>query len=76
MTEVKHLDDVFVFTDSVVNKNGAMLQLSYAGPFSDCATHAGKSAKQIHMVEQCAAKTDGSLAIVLGDVADDFSEVV
>jgi hypothetical protein len=53
-----------------------MLQFSYAGPLSDRATHAGKPAKQIHVVEQCVAKTHGSFAIVLGNVADDFSEIV
>ncbi len=42
MTEVKHFDDVFVFLDSIINKNGAMLQFSNAGPFSDRATHAGE----------------------------------
>jgi hypothetical protein len=76
VTEVKHLDEAFIFTDSVVNKNRAMLQFSYAGPFSDSATHAGKPAKQIHVVKQCAPKTHGSFAIVLGNMADDFSEIV
>jgi hypothetical protein len=45
MTEVKHFDDMFIFADSVVNKDGAMLQFSNAGPFSDCATHAGEPAR-------------------------------
>ncbi len=76
MTEVKHLNDALILTDPVVHKNGTMLQFSYAGPLSDRATHAGKPAKQIHVVEQCVAKTHGSLAIVLGNVADDFSEIV
>jgi hypothetical protein len=75
MTEVKHFDDVFVFANPVVNKNGAVLQFPYARPFSYCATHAGEQAKQIHMVEKSAAKTHGCLAIVLGNVADDVSEV-
>jgi hypothetical protein len=75
MTEVKHFDDVFVFLNSIINKNGAKLQFSNAGPFSDRAHHAGEPAKQIHVVEQTAAKTPGCLAIVLGNVPDDFSEV-
>lgn len=52
-----------------------MLQFSYAGPFSDRATHARKPAKQIHVVKQSAPKTHGSLAVVLGNMADDFSEI-
>jgi hypothetical protein len=75
VTEVKNFDDVFIFLDPVVDKNGAMLQFSDAGPFSDYTTHAGEPAKQIHVVEQCTPKTAGGLAIVLGNVPDDFSEV-
>jgi hypothetical protein len=75
VTEVEHFDDAFIFPDPVINKNGAMLQFSNAGPFSDCATHAGEPAQQIHVVEQSASKTSGGLTIVLGNVTDDFSEV-
>lgn len=75
VTEMKHFDDVVILPDTVINKNGAMLQFSDTGPFSDCAAHAGKSAKQIHVVEQSTAKTTGGFAIVLSNVAYDFSEV-
>jgi hypothetical protein len=75
VTEVKHFDDMFVFPDPVIDKNRAMLQFSYARTLSDSSTHAGEPAKQIHVVEQSAAKTHGCLAIVLSYVADDFSEV-
>jgi hypothetical protein len=30
MSEVKHFDCAFIFVDSIVNNNGAMLQFSYA----------------------------------------------
>lgn len=75
MAEVKHFDGVFVFLDSIINNNGAMLQFSDAGPFSDCAAHAGESGEQVYVVEQSVAETAGGLAIVLGNVPDDFSEV-
>jgi hypothetical protein len=73
--EVKHFDNVFVLLNSVVNNNGGMLQLSDTRPFSNCATHAGELAKQIQMVEQSTPKTTCGVAIVFGNVADDFSEV-
>ena len=76
MTKVKHFNNALFFPDSVVNKNGTMLQFSHAGAFSNCASHAGKPAEQIHVVEQSTAKTHGCLAIVLGNIADDFSKVV
>jgi hypothetical protein len=72
---MKHFDDVFVLLDPVVDQNGTMLQFSDAGPLSDYATHAGKPAQQIHVVEQSATKTTGGLAIVPRNVTDDFSEV-
>ena len=77
MTEVKDFDNVFVYLNSIVNKNGAVLQFSDAGPFSDCATHPRESAKQVYVVEQSVANTTGGLGlgIVLGNVPDDFSEV-
>jgi hypothetical protein len=75
VTEVKHFDGVFIISNSVVNNYGTMLQFSDAGTFSDCATHAREPAKQIHVIEQSAAKTLGGLVIVLGNMADDFSEV-
>ena len=76
MTEVKHFDDVCIFTDSVVNKNGAMLQLSNAVTLSDGATHAGKPRKQIHVVEKSLAKPHCGIAVVLGNVPNDFGEIV
>jgi hypothetical protein len=75
MTEVKHLDYMFILTDSVVHKNGTMLQFSYAGAFSDNSTHVRKPFEQIHMVEQSVAKTQGGVAIVVGNTVDDFSEI-
>ena len=76
MTEVKHLYEVPIFSDSVVNHNRTMLQFTHAGPFSNGATHAGKPREQFHMVEQSVAKTRGSLAVVFGNVPDDRGEIV
>ena len=76
MTEVKHLYEVPIFSDSVVNHDRAMLQFTYAGPLSNRAAHARKPREQFHMVEQSVAKTRGSLAVVFGNVPDDRGEVV
>ena len=75
MPKVKQFDDVLIFVDSVINNNGAMVQFSNARAFSDCATHSRKLAEQIHMVEQRVTKTSGCLVVILGNEADDFSEV-
>jgi hypothetical protein len=75
VTEVKDFHEVLIFADTVINKNGAMLQFSYAEPFSNRATHSGEPAQQIHTVEQSAAKTTGGLAVILGNIADYFSEI-
>jgi hypothetical protein len=75
MTHVKYFDDVSIFPHPVIYKNGAMMQFSNAGPFSDCATHAGEPAQQVHVVEQSASKTPGGFAIILGNMPDDFSEI-
>jgi hypothetical protein len=52
-----------------------MLQFSDARPLSDSSAHWREPAKQLHMVEECATKFAGGLAIVLGYVTDDFSKV-
>jgi hypothetical protein len=76
MTKVKHFDNVLIFADSVVNENRAVLEFSYAGTFSDRATHPGESAQQIHVIQYGVAKARGGFAIIIGNMADDFSEVV
>jgi hypothetical protein len=76
MTEVKHFDDVLILADSVVNNNRAMLQFSHSVTLSDRTTHAGKPGEQTHVVEQSIAKPRGSLAIVFGNAADNFGEIV
>ncbi len=75
MPKVKQFDDVFIFVDSIINNNGAMVQFSNAGALSERATHPRKLAEQIHMVEQCSSKTPCCLVVIFGNVADDFSEV-
>ena len=75
MTEVKYFDEPLILADSVVNQNGAMVQFSHAGPFSDRPTHAWKPSQQVHVVKQGPAKTHRGLAIVLGNIADYFSEI-
>lgn len=72
---MKHFDLVFVFLDSIVDKNGAVLQFSNTGTLSNCATHPGKSAEQIYVVKESGAKLHSCLGVVFCNEADDFSEV-
>jgi len=44
-------------------------------PLADGAAHSGKASQQFNVVEQGIAETRGSLAVVFGNVADDFSEI-
>jgi hypothetical protein len=53
-----------------------MKQLANTRPFSNGASHAGKTSHQVHMVEQSIAKTRSRLIVLLGDMADDLGEVV
>jgi hypothetical protein len=75
MPEMKNFNDVFIFADSIINKNRTMLESLDMGPFSDYFTHAWKSAEQVYVIEQRVAKTHCRLIIVLGNVADDFGEI-
>ena len=75
MTHVKHFDIVFVFVDSIVDKNGAVLQFSNTGTLSNCATHTRKSAEQIYVVEESGAELRSCLGVVFSNETDDFSEV-
>jgi hypothetical protein len=76
MAEVKNFHGVLVFTDSVVCKNGAVFQFPDSRALSDCPAHMRKPAKQIHMVEQGITKMTSGLTVVLGNITDDFREVV
>ncbi len=76
MAKVEYFNHLFVLLNSVVNENRAVLQFSNSGSLTDCSAHAGKSAQQIDMVDESTAKTISSLAIVFGNMADDFSEVI
>jgi len=73
---VEDFDEVSVFTDLVVHENGAVRQFSNTNLFTNCAAHARESTQQFHMVEQRTTESLCSLGIILGDMTDDFSEVV
>jgi hypothetical protein len=75
VADVKHFDIVFVFVDSIVDENGAVLQFSNTGTPSNCTTHARESAEQIYVVKESDAKLRSCLGVVFCDEADDFSEV-
>jgi hypothetical protein len=51
-------------------------QFSNLRPPSDDAAHARKAGEQIDVVQQGAAEARGRVRVVLGDVADDFGEIV
>jgi hypothetical protein len=76
VTEVKLFHETLVFTDLVVDKDWAMQKLAYAPPFSDGAANARKTRQQFHMVKQRIAKPRSCFIVVLGNVTDDFGEVV
>ena len=75
MPEMKYLQQELVFEDLVVHQNGAMREFTYSRPLADGAAHSGKASQQFNVVEQGIAETRGSLAVVFGNVADDFSEI-
>jgi len=76
MTEVKNLYEPLFFLDLIVNQNRAMQQLADPRSFPDGATHVRKASEQINVVQQRTSKAGGCLGVVLGNVADDFREIV
>lgn len=76
MAEVENLCQVPIFVDLVVDQNRTMHKLSDPRPFSDYCAHARKTSEQIHVVQQRNAVAGGRLGVFLGNVADDFGEIV
>jgi hypothetical protein len=72
---VEDFDEVFVFTELVIDQNRAMGQFPHASPFANCAPHPRESSQQFHVVEQRITEALGSLGIVFGNMPDDFSEI-
>ena len=76
MPQVKYLDKVLRFVDYVINQDWTMDQFANLGAPTNGANHARKARKQIQVVKQSATETRCCLSIILGDMADDFSEIV
>jgi len=76
MTEVENFNDVAVFADLVVNQNRAMGKFTHPRSLANGSTHAGKAAQQFDVVEQGTAETSSGFTVVLGDMADNFGEIV
>jgi len=73
---MKHFDCLHVFVDQVVDEDRAMQQLSDFSAFSDHGAHAREAGEQVNMIEQGIAEEGCGFAVVLGNVADDFGEIV
>lgn len=73
---MEYLHEALVLADSVVRQNGAMREFTHPRPRADGASHAGKTTQQFDVIEQGIAETRGRFTIVLGNAADDFSEIV
>jgi hypothetical protein len=76
MTDVKDLDFAPGFPDVVINEKWAVRQFSNAGPFPNQSTHARELSQQVDVLDQRTAEAGGSFRVILGNVADDFREIV
>jgi len=62
-----------VFSQLVIDENGAMREFSDSRPFADRTAHTRKPSQEFDVVQQRVSKTRSSLSVIFGDVADDFS---
>jgi hypothetical protein len=76
MASVENFDEPRVIVYSIVNQYRAMYEFANPRPFADHAGHARKATEQVHVVEQRAAKAGRSVQVVLGNIGDDFGEIV
>ena len=76
MPQVENFHHMSVFSQLVIDKNGAMRKLADSRSFADRTTHTGEPSQQFDMVQQRSSETRSSLSVVFGNVADDFSEIV
>lgn len=53
-----------------------MNELPDVSTFSDYSAHAGKTAEQFDVFDQCGTESGRCIRTVLGDVPDDLSEIV
>ena len=73
---MKNFDDLLIVVGRVVNQNRAVKELADLGTFSHQSPHSRKASEKIDVVEQRTAKTRSCLGVILGDISDDFCEIV
>jgi hypothetical protein len=73
MPEVEDFHQTSVFTQLVIDENGAMREFSDSRLFADRTAHGGKPSQEFYVIQQRVSKTRSSLSVIFGDVADDFS---
>ena len=76
MADVNNLDFTFGFADVIVDEKWAVQQFADLRPFSNQASHTWETGEQLDVLDQGPAKVGGSLCILLGNVANDFGEIV
>jgi hypothetical protein len=74
MAEMKDLHQTLLLLDLVVDEDRGVDQLTHARPLSNCASHAGKPAEQIDVIEQDPTKAGSNLAVVQGDTLYDLGQ--
>ncbi len=73
---MKNFDDLLIVVGRVVNQNRAVKEFADLGTFSHQGPHSRKASEKIDVVEQRTAKTRSCLGVILGDISDDFREIV
>ena len=76
MAEVENFNQSPLLLDSVVNENRAVDQLTHLRLFADGVSHVWEPSEQIDVIQQCLAKTGGSLTVVVSDMPHDPGQVV
>jgi hypothetical protein len=75
MPDVKNFDFALAFADVVVDKKWAMQQFANLSPFSNQPAHTRETSQQLDVLDHGTAEVQGSLRVILGNVADDFGEI-
>ncbi len=73
---MKNLYEPLLFVDLVVDQNRAVDEFTHPRPFADSVSNAGETTEQIDMIQQGVAETRRDIGIILGDIPDNFREVV
>lgn len=74
MPEMQNFHLLLVFSELVIHQDWAMRKFPHTRPLADGGAHVGKASQQFDMVQQGVAEAGSGLGVVVGNVADDFSE--